>query len=249
MAVAGNTSTASFPSKIGKMQSAGCRLCKTAREARGKSTDGLADETHGHINSAGCEGMATTVTAAHHSICRHLYDSMHAAQKPQSKLKFVTLDKESNMSMLWRREEFPRICSKEDLAEKAQDSIEVTISVKKSQRAWHNLDPVSSFVNCFWGRRPDEVAINEALQIVYILQLKRSTDRDEGFLEVKDAEANEQYKSIMGVLRAAAAKWEFEQIDFVVGNRGSFKSDFYTKLKKLDTQEGKKHKLFANHVI
>jgi len=91
------------------MQSAGCRLCKIARE----SFDGLADETRGHINSAGCEEMATTVTAAHHSIWRHLYDSMHAAQKPKSHLEFVTLDKESNMSTLWRREEFLRICSKE----------------------------------------------------------------------------------------------------------------------------------------
>jgi len=104
MAVAGNTPTACFLTKIGKMQSAGFRLCKTAREARGESTDGLADETHGHINSAGCEGMATTVTAAHYSIWRHLYDSMHSAQKPKSKLKFVTLDKESNMSTLWRRQ-------------------------------------------------------------------------------------------------------------------------------------------------
>jgi len=34
-----------------------------------------------HINSAGCEEMATSVTAAHRSIWRHLYDSMHAAQK------------------------------------------------------------------------------------------------------------------------------------------------------------------------
>ena len=76
--------------------------------------------------------MATTVTAAYHSIFRHLYGSMHAAQKPKSKLKFVTLDKESNMSKLWRREEFLGICSKEKLAEKAQD-IEVTIPVKKSQ--------------------------------------------------------------------------------------------------------------------
>jgi len=101
MAVAGNTPTASFLTKIGKIQSAGCRLCKIAREARGESTDGLADETHGHINSAGCKAMATTVMAAHHSIRRHLYDSMHAAQKPKSKLKFVTLDKESNMSTLW----------------------------------------------------------------------------------------------------------------------------------------------------
>ena len=81
------------------------------------------------MNSASCKGMATTVTAAHHSIWRHLYDSMHAAQKP-SKLKFVTLDKESNMSTLWRREEFLRICSKEELAEKAQD-IEVTQYLSK----------------------------------------------------------------------------------------------------------------------
>ena len=66
MAVAGNTATPSFLTKIGKMQSAGCRLCRIAREARGESTDGLAAETHSHINSAGCEGMATTVTAAHH---------------------------------------------------------------------------------------------------------------------------------------------------------------------------------------
>jgi len=37
---------------------------------RGKNTDGLAVETYSHINSAGCEGMAMTVTAAHHSISR-----------------------------------------------------------------------------------------------------------------------------------------------------------------------------------
>jgi len=58
MAVAGNTPTASFLIKIGKMQSAGCWLCRIAREARGESTDNLAAETHGQINSAGCEGMA-----------------------------------------------------------------------------------------------------------------------------------------------------------------------------------------------
>ena len=68
MAVAGNTPPASFLTKIGRMQSEGCQLCRMAREARGESIDGLVAETHGHINSAGCEGMATTVTAAHHSI-------------------------------------------------------------------------------------------------------------------------------------------------------------------------------------
>jgi len=248
MAVVGNTPTARFLTKIGKMQSAGCRLCRIAREARGASTDGLADIAHGHINSAGCEGMATTVTAAHHSIWMHLYDSMHAAQKSKSKLKFVTLDKESNMSTLWRQGEFLRICSKEELAEKARD-IEVTIPVKKNQEARYNLDPGSFVVNRFWGRRPDGVAINWALKIVYILGFKRSTDRDEEFLEVKDAETNEQQKSIICALKAAASEWEFEQINFVVGDRGSVvESDFYTKLKKLEIQEGKKEKLFADHV-
>jgi len=124
-----------------------------------------------------------------------------------------------------------------------------TIPVKKSQETRYNLDPGSFFVNRSWGSRPDGVAIKEALKIVHILQFKRSTDRDEGFLDVKDAEANEQHKSIISALKAAAAEWEFEQINFVVGNRGSVvESDFYTELKKLDIQEGKKDKLFADHV-
>ena len=147
MAVAGFTPRASFLTKIGKMPAAGCRLCRIAQEAQGESTDGLAAETHGHINGLGCEGMATTVTAAHHFIGRHLYDSIHAAQKPKSKL---TLDKESNMSTLWRREELLRICSKDEVAEEAQD-IEGTIPVKKSQETWYNLDPGSCFVNRFWA--------------------------------------------------------------------------------------------------
>jgi len=83
-------------------------------------------------------------------------------------------------------------CRKEDLTEKAQD-IEVTIPVKKSQEARYNLDPESFFVSRFWGRRPDGVTNNEALKIGYILEFKRSTHRDEGFLQVKDAKANEQH--------------------------------------------------------
>ena len=58
---------------------------------------------------------------------------------------------------------------------------------------------------------------------------------------MKDAEANEQRKSNICALKAAAPEWEFEQINFVVGNRRSVvESDFYTKLKKLDIQEEKK---------
>jgi len=112
---------------------------------------------------------------------------MHAAPKPKSKLKLVTLDKESIISTLWRREEFLRICGKEDLAKKAQD-IEMTIPINKSQETRYNFDPTAFFVNRFWGRRPDGVALNGALEIVYILEFKRSTDRDEGFLEVKVAD-------------------------------------------------------------
>jgi len=40
------------------------------------------------------------------------------------------------------------------------------------------------------------------MQIVF----KRSTDRDEGFTEVIEAEANEHHKSIISAVKAAAPK-------------------------------------------
>jgi len=112
---------------------------------------------------------------------------------------------------------------------------------KKKSTGTVYLDVGSFFENGAWGRRP-----HEALQIVYVLEFKRSTDRDERFLEVREAEANEQHKSIIGALKAAPPKWEFEQIHCVVGDRGSIvESDSQNRLK---VQEGKKDKLFANHV-
>jgi len=74
--------TASFLTKISKMQSAGCGLCTIAREARGKSTEGLADETDSHVKSAGCEGMAT-VTAAHHSMVCEAHNRVIVSFLPQ----------------------------------------------------------------------------------------------------------------------------------------------------------------------
>ena len=64
-----------------------------------------------------------------------------------------------------------------------------------------------------------------------------------GFRMVIEAEADEQYKSIISASRAAAPKWDLEQIIFAVGNCGSVvESDFYTKLKRLDVQEGRKER-------
>jgi len=66
---------------------------------------------------------------------------------------------------------------------------------------------------------------------------------------VREAKANEQQKSIIGGLKAAAPKSKFEHINFVVKHCGSVvESDFYTKLEKLEVQEAKKDKLFADHV-
>ena len=82
-----------------------------------------------------------------------------------------------------------------------------------------------------------------------VLKVIVARDRDEGFSEVKDTDANEQHKSIICALKAASSEWEFEQINFVEGNRGTVvESVFYTKLIKLDIQEGEKDKLFADHV-
>jgi len=71
---------------------------------------------------------------------------------------------------------------------------------------------------------------------------------------VKKAEANEQQQKYHRCAQSRpetdAPKWEFEQINFVVGNRGSVvESNFYAKLqRRLDVQERKKDKLFADPV-
>ena len=120
----------------------------------------MPEETYGHINSAFCDGMATTVTAAHHFIWNHLYASMQAAQTPTSKLRYVTPDKESSMSMLWQEEEFKQLCSRESLTEKAA-VIEKTICVKEHERERYDFDPTMFYGKRFWNRRPHGIVINK----------------------------------------------------------------------------------------
>ena len=146
MAIAGIIPVAKWLAKIKQRSDVSCRLCKRARQQRGASTGNLPEETYGHINSAFCDGMATTVTAAHYFIFRHLYASMQAAQTPASKLRFVTPDKESSMNTLWQEEEFKHICSRESLTEKAVE-IEKNISVKAHERKRHD------FAVLFWTCR------------------------------------------------------------------------------------------------
>jgi len=93
MAVARNTPKASqLNKKIGKIQSAGCRLRRIPREARGESTVGLAVETYGHMSSAGCEGMvmivwlpATPFEGTCMTACM-----LHKSQKASSSLSLLT---------------------------------------------------------------------------------------------------------------------------------------------------------------
>jgi len=52
--------------------------------------------------------------------------------------------------------------------------------------------------------------INKYHRTLYILEIKRSSDRNENFLGVKEDEADEQHKSIIEALKAAAPEWTFE---------------------------------------
>ena len=147
---------------------------------------------------------------------------MQAAQTPASKLRFVTPDKESSMSMLWQEEEFEQICSRESLTGKAAD-IGKSISVKEHERERYDFDQTIFYENRFWNRRPDGIVINKNHRTLYILEFKRSSDTNEDFLRVKEDETNEQHKSIIEALKAAVLEleWTFEQINFVVERRGA----------------------------
>ena len=91
--------------------------------------------------------------------------------------------------------------------------------------------------------------INKYHRTLYILEFKRSPDRIKAFLRVKEDEANEQHRSIIEALRAAAPEWTFEQINFVAGRRGAVVEDnFYNKLDKLNVHAGKRDKILLAHV-
>ena len=102
------------------------------------------------------------------------------------------------------------------------------------------VNPNNSGIS-FWNRRPSGIVINKNHRTVYILEFKWSFDRNEDFLRVKEDEANEQHKSIIEALKAAAPEWTFEQFNFVAGRRGAVvEGDFYNKLKRLGVQARKK---------
>jgi hypothetical protein len=172
MAIAGIIPVAKWLAKIKQRSDVSCRLSKRAREQRGARIVNLPEETYGHINSAFCDGMATTVTATHHFIWRHLYGSMQAAQTTASKLRFVTPNKKSNMNTLWQEEEFEQPCRQQLLTEKAVE-IEKTISVKEHERERHDFDPTIFYENQFWNRRPDGIVINKNHRTLYISESKR----------------------------------------------------------------------------
>jgi len=152
------------------------------------------------------------------------------------------------MSTLWQKEEFEQICSRESLTERAAD-IEKTISVKEHERERYDFDPTMFYENRFWNQRPDGIVINKNHRTLYILEFKRSSDRNRDFLRVKEDEANEQHKSIIEALKAAAPKWTFEQINFVAGRRGAVVEDnFCNKLEWLNLQAGEKDKILLAHV-
>ena len=111
--------------------------------------------------------------------------------------------------------------------------------MKEHERERYDFDPTMFYENQFWNRRPDGSVITKNHQTLYILEFKRSTDRNENFLRVKEDEA----------LNAAVPEWTFEQINFVAGRRSAVvEDDFYNKVEKLNVQAGKKDKILLAHV-
>ena len=121
--------------------------------------------------------------------------------------------------------------------------------MKEHERARYDFDPTIFYENRLWNRRPDGLVINKYHRTLYILEFKRSSDRNKDFLRVKEDEANEQHRSNIEALRAAAPEWTFEQIKFVAGRHGAVVEDvFYNKLEKLNVQAGKRDKILLAHV-
>ena len=74
--------------------------------------------------------------------------------------------------------------------------------MKEHERERYDFDPTMFYENRFWYWRPDGIVINKNHRTLYILEFKRSSDKNMDFLRVKKDEANEQHKSIIEALKA-----------------------------------------------
>ena len=81
--------------------------------------------------------------------------------------------------------------------------------VKEHEGERYDFNPTLLYENRFWNRRSDGIVINKNHRTLYILEFKRSPDRIKAFLRVKEDEANEQHRSIIEALQAAAPEWTF----------------------------------------
>jgi len=75
-------------------------------------------------------------------------------------------------------------------------------------RERYDFDPTMFYENLLWNGRPDGIVIKKNNRTRYILEFKRSSDRNEDSLRVKEDEANEQHRSIIEALKAAALEDE-----------------------------------------
>jgi len=80
--------------------------------------------------------------------------------------------------------------------------------VEEHERERYDFDPTMFYENCFWNRRLDGIVINKNHRTLYILEFKRSFDRNGDFVRVKEDEANEQHKSIIEALQTAAPEMD-----------------------------------------
>jgi len=78
--------------------------------------------------------------------------------------------------------------------------------------------------------------INKNRRTLYILEFKRSSDRNEHFLRVKEDQANEQHKCMIEALKVATPEWKLKQINFVAGRRGAVVEDDFSVM--LTSSEG-----------
>jgi len=111
MVVTGITSTVSCLTKIGHIQSGGCHESIVQESVRSPKREQWQsggwntlwnqqswEPAKGWYNSSSYQCGPLNLET--------LYDNMYGTQKSKSNLKFVTRDKQNNMSTLWRGEEF-----------------------------------------------------------------------------------------------------------------------------------------------
>ena len=200
------------------------------------STDALPIETVAHIQSAGCKAQKKSVIGAHNRCWKYLIGAISNHGEAKRNLEFIGGDKDRQLKQPWEETKIGDILPWDEIEDEAEWLLASARDNGRAPDGNHagkeqeddptvdrdETDPYNEVI--FGRRRPDSVAIDWTNKTLFVLELKRTSDRRQDYRKRGESRARTQHdvlikslEKVAGEAEGESAGWKVKLIIFVGG--------------------------------